>query len=149
MAKLFSLKPKSDPALERYPQALTELLTFSEPEEDLEYEDWADELGDHVPDLIRIVLDEDLNSREDDDPALWAPIHALRVLCILGPIEAAKPMLACLDWDEDWVFDALSELYTAIGPASVPVLRDYLFDPSHDARARSTASDALMTLRCV
>ena len=37
MAKLFSRKPKTDPALARYPQALAELLTFGEPEEDLEY----------------------------------------------------------------------------------------------------------------
>ncbi len=146
MTKLLSRKPKPDPALARYPQALAELLTFGEPEKDLEYEDWADKLGDHVPDLIRMILDEDLNSREDDDPALWSPIHALRVLCILGPIEAAKPLLACLGWDEDWVVDALTELYTAIGPASVPVLRDYLFDPSHDARGRSTASNALMAI---
>jgi tetratricopeptide (TPR) repeat protein len=144
MTKLLSHKPKTDPALARYPQALAELLTFGEPEEDLEYEDWADQLGDYVPDLICMVLDDDLNVRDDDDPAWYAPVHAIEILCVLGPLEAADPLLACFDWDADWLYDLLPELYAAIGPASVPMLRDYLFDPSHAARARSTASDALM-----
>ena len=146
MKKLLSRKPKTDPALARYPQALAELLTFGEPEEVLEYQDWADELGDQVPDLIRMVLDDDLNERDNDEPAWWAPLHALEVLCVLGPIEAAEPLLACFDSDEDWFFDALPELYAAIGPASVPMLRGYLFDGSHDARGRSTAANALVAI---
>lgn len=146
MNKLLSTKSKTDPALARYPQALAELLTFGEPDEELDYTDWADELGDFVPDLIRMVLDDDLNERDADDPAWCAPIHAIEVLCVLGPLEAAEPLLACFDWDADWLFDLLPELYAAIGPASVPMLRDCLFDSSHDARARSTASDALMAI---
>ena len=146
MTKLLSHKPKTDPALTRYPQALAELLTFGEPDEDLDYTDSADELGDQVPDLIRMVLDDDLNERDDDDPAWYAPVHAIEILCVLGPLEAAEPLLACFDWDADWLFDLLPELYAAIGPASVPMLRDYLFDASHDAGARSIASDALMAI---
>lgn len=146
MTKLLSAKSKTDPALARYPQALAELLTFGEPDEEIDYTDWADELADYVPDLIRMVLDDDLSERDADDPAWCAPIHAIEVLCELGPIEAAEPLLACFDWDADWLFDLLPELYAAIGPASVPVLRDYLFDPSHDAGARSIASDALLAI---
>ena len=48
VTKLLSHKPKTDPALARYPQALAELLTFGEPEEEIDYTDWADELGDQV-----------------------------------------------------------------------------------------------------
>ena len=106
----FPANQKTDPALARYPQALAELLTFGEPEEELDYTDWADELGDYVPDLIRMVLDDDLSERDDDDPAWCAPIHAIEVLCVLGPIEAAEPLLACFDWDEDWLFDASARL---------------------------------------
>lgn len=145
MTKLFSRKP-TDPALERYPQALAKLLTLGEPDEDINYTDWADTLGDTVPDLVRVVLDEDLSSRDDDDPALRAPIHAFEILTVLGPLEAAEPLMACFDWDEDWLFDALPELYAAIGPATVPMLREYLFDPSHNAGARSTASNALVAI---
>ena len=61
MTKLLSHKPKTDPALARYPQALAELLTFGEPEGELDYTGWADELVDYVPDLIRMVLDDDLS----------------------------------------------------------------------------------------
>ena len=60
-----------------------------------------------------MVLDEDLSSRDDDDPAFWAPIHAFEILSVLGPLEAAEPLLACFDWDEDWLFDALPDLYAS------------------------------------
>ena len=86
MTKLFSRKPKTDPALARYPQALAELLTFGEPEEDFDYNRLGRALGDYVPDLVRMVLDDDFNHREEDDPAVWAPIHALKVLGALGPV---------------------------------------------------------------
>ena len=42
MTKLLSAKFKTDPALARYPQALAELLTFGEPEGELDYTDWAE-----------------------------------------------------------------------------------------------------------
>ncbi len=37
----------------------------------------------YAPDLLRMVLDDDLNQRDLDDPAVWAPLHALRVLGVL------------------------------------------------------------------
>ena len=50
----------------------------------------AEQLTDYTPDLIHMVLDDDLNMRDEHDPAVWAPYHALKVLGVLGPAEAAS-----------------------------------------------------------
>lgn len=153
MAKRFLPKRSSpairaklpDPALARYPDALAELLSLGEPLQDTGYASWAERLAWHAPDLIEMVLDEDLNWRQEDDPAVWAPIHALRILALLGSAEAAEPLLACLDWDSDWGEDVIP-VYGRIGPAAIPLLKDYLDDPGHSIFARGHASHALAAI---
>ena len=66
----------------------------------------------------------------EDDPAVWAPIHAMRILALIGPAEAAEPLLECMEWDDDW-FEELAGVYGRIGPAAIPLLRGYLYDTEH------------------
>ena len=73
-----------------------------------------------MPDLIRMVLDDDLNERDEHDPAVWAPYHALKVLGVLGPAEAAEPLTVCLDTEDEWIGEELPAVYAAIGPAAIP-----------------------------
>lgn len=146
MAKLFSRKPKTDPALPNYPEAMAPLITSGEPADDTDYADWASKLGSNIPDLIRMVLDDDLNDRGEDNPGVWAPFHALKVLGVLGPLAAAEPLLECLDWDDDWFQDELPEVYAAIGPEAVPILHACLVDASHGLRGRAAASSALAAI---
>lgn len=139
-------KQEADPALDRYPEALAPLITHGEPTDDTDYAGWAEQLRGYVPDLIRMVLDDDLNSRKEDDPAVWAPVHALKVLGVLGPAEAAEPLLECFDWDDERITEELPEVYASIGPAAIPWLHNYLRDPSHDPLNRATASTALVAI---
>jgi tetratricopeptide (TPR) repeat protein len=99
-----------------------------------------------VPDLIRMVLDEDLNQRMGDDPAVWAPLHALQILGNLGAEAAAQPLTACLDWDDDWVSGALPKVYAEIGPVAIPVLQAHLEDSTHDQFGRANASESLSAI---
>jgi tetratricopeptide (TPR) repeat protein len=145
MLKLFSRKPKTDPALAAYPAALAELLTFGEPD-DQDYESWAGQLDGYVPDLLRMVLDEDLNQRDQDDPAVWAPLHALRVLGVLGPVEVAEPLIACASFGDDWIVDELPQVYASIGPGAIPVLHQALYDPTLDPFKRSVTANALTAI---
>ena len=145
MRNLFRRQPAVDLATKSYPEALTGLLTLGKPTDDTNYQDWAERLKDYVPDLIRMALDKDLNQREDD-PAVWAPLHALQVLGVLGPEAAAQPLTACLDWDDDWTSEALPEVYAGIGPAAIPVLQTYLEDSTHDRRGRTKASASLAAI---
>ena len=83
-----------------------------------------------------MVLDEDLNWREEDDPAVWAPIHAMRILALIGPAEAAEPLLECMEWEEDW-YEELANVYGRIGPAAIPLLRSLSLRPgAHGLCAR-------------
>ena len=145
MAKLSSFKRQvlpakkptlaDDPALARYPTALAGLLSLGKPDDGIDYSAWTERFGWHVPDLIEMVLDDDLNSREEDDPAVWAPIHAMRILALIGPADAAEPLLECMEWDEDW-FEELAGVYGRIGPAAIPLLRGYIYDSEHTTFAR-------------
>lgn len=146
MAKLFSRKQKVDPALAEYPEALAGLLTWGETDEDADYRAWADRLADHVPDLVRMVLDDDLNERDENDPAVWAPLHALQVLGVLGPVEAAEPLTQCLDMDDEWFNEELPQVYAAIGSEAIPVLRAYLYDAAQEPLARGLAAECLAAI---
>lgn len=146
MVKLFQRGPANDRAAKRYPEALADLLTLGKPAEDATYDDWAARLKDHAPDLIRMVLDDDLSARKEKDPAVWAPLHALRTLGVLGPAEAAEPLLACLAWDDEWIRSVLPEVYAGIAAPAIPLLQDYLADASRDERPRIYAADCLTAI---
>ncbi|MBM4457951.1 MAG: DUF1186 domain-containing protein [Chloroflexi bacterium] len=146
MVNLFKRGPASDRAAKRYPEALADLLTLGKPAEDATYDGWAARLKDHALDLIRMVLDDDLNARKEKDPAVWAPLHALRTLGVLGPAEAAEPLLACLAWDDEWGRTVLPEVYAGIGAPAVPLLQDYLADASRNEWARIYAADCLAAI---
>lgn len=143
MLKSRSHKLKPDPARQRYPEALAGLLALGEPADTIDYAGWATRLAGYAADLIRMVLDDDLNQRFSDDPAVWAPIHALRILAIQAPAEAAEPLLACMEWDSDWFDTELPHAYGHIGPVAIPLLTAYLADAAHDEFARGRASRAL------
>jgi tetratricopeptide (TPR) repeat protein len=146
MPNIFRRKPAADPAAERYPEALAGLLSLGKPTDDTRYQEWAEQLKDHAPDLIRMVLDEDLNQRMEDDPAVWAPLHAMQILGALGAEAATQPLTACLDWHDDWVSGALPKVYAGIGPSAIPVLQAYLEDSTHDQFGRAKASESLAAI---
>jgi tetratricopeptide (TPR) repeat protein len=146
MVQLFKRNPKEDAARQRYPEALWPLLSLGEPDEKTDYHQLAQPLAPYVSDLIQMALDDDLNYREQDDPAVWAPLHAMQILGALGAVEAAEPLTQCLESNNDWDAEALPDVYAGIGPAAVPVLQAYLEDATHDMWGRIHASHALAAI---
>lgn len=138
-------RPEPDPALVRYPAPLAGLLSLGQ-DAAPDYHQLAEQLRDHASDLIRMVLDDDLNERNQDDPALWAPVHALETLIVLAPSEAAEPLLACVGDVENWADDLIRRLYAAMGPAALPILQTYLADAGNSVHARGRASNALVAI---
>ena len=47
---------------------------------------------EHVPELLRMACDPELNEADSDDPRVYAPLHAWRVLGQLRAPEAAAPL---------------------------------------------------------
>jgi len=146
MVKFLSRKTTPEPALARYPAAMAGLLSLGKAREDMDYRPRAEQLTDYVPDLIRMVLDDDLNMRDEHDPAVWAPYHALKVLGVLGPAEAAQPLTAFLGTEDEWIGEELPAVYAVIGPAAIPALQAYLANRDHENEARGAASNALVAI---
>ena len=109
-------------------------------------DEWPDyrELGigpEHIPDLIRMATDEELNEADPESKEVWAPLHAWRALGQLRAVEAVEPLLGLFDRLEydDWVNEELPDVFSMIGPAALPVLAEYIADLSHNDSSRISA----------
>jgi len=132
----------------RYPSPTSRLLTLGDCRKMREWPDYL-ELGigpEHIPDLIRMALDEELHRTGSDSMKVWAPIHAWRALAQLRAEAAVEPLTRLLvrisEFGDDWVGEELPKAFGMIGPTAVPVLARYLADPSHDLRARIAAASS-------
>ena len=134
---------------EAYQPPVSELLTLGEkPARQREWPDYL-ELGltrEHVPELLRMVADEEFINAQTETPAVYAPIHAWRALGQLQAEEAVEPLLELLpliDDDWDWVMEELPDVYAMIGPAALPTLAKFLADPANGLWPRVTASTSI------
>jgi hypothetical protein len=75
---------------------------------------------EHIPDLIRMATDSELNGADSDNPEVWAPIHALRALAQLKAEEAIAPLLSVFDEmeEDEWFREEVSEVFGMIGAAA-------------------------------
>lgn len=135
-----------------YTPPVDKLLTLGEADL-LIVEEWPDYLAlgigpEHIPDLLRMANDEELNNAESDSLEIWAPVHAVRVLGQLRDESTIEPLLKLLTVyeDEGWVHEEMPGVFELIGPAAIPALSAYLADASHNSQARSSASTALSTI---
>jgi hypothetical protein len=98
---------------------------------------WSDYLAlgltdQHVPDLIRMALDDELHIARQDSLEVWGPVHAWRTLGQLRTLDAVKPLLRLFDKLEDdaWIPRDLPKVFSLIGPASIPGIAEFLADAS-------------------
>jgi hypothetical protein len=115
--------------------------------------DYVTELGvtaEDIPDLLAIALQwaEPSNwPKNEDDVALFAPIHAWRCLAHLQAEEAVRPLLDVMDWlnenQDDWYLSEFPHVFGWIGPASLAPVADYLADDTHRLFPRVAAAGAL------
>lgn len=131
-----------------YPSPVSELLTLG----DCRLRSWPDYLAlglgpEHIPDLIRMALDEELHWADSDSLEVWAPVHAWRALGQLRAEAAVEPLTRLLvridEFSDDWVGEELPEVFGTIGPSAIPALTDYLADPAHRLWARVAATHSL------
>ena len=106
--------------------------------------------AEQIPDLIRMVEDEDLHWADQDSLEAWAPVHAWRALGQLQSEEAVEPLVKLLGridrYQDDMVSDELPEVLGMIGVAGVPRLSDYLVSPLEGLHAREAAADSLVQI---
>jgi HEAT repeat protein len=104
----------------------------------------------HIPELVRMALDEDLHRADSESVQVWAPLHAWRALGQLSAESAAEPLLQLLDRidddDDDWTQGDLPKVFGMIGPAAIPGLRDFLADADHGEWARIASGEGLVNI---
>src|SRR6266566_1441379 len=128
-----------------YQPPVDKLLTYGESNL-MTPDEWPDyqELGigpEHIPDLIRMATEEELNEADSESREVWAPIHAWRALGQLRAVEAVEPLLGLFDRLEydDWVNEELPDVFGMVGPAALPALAEYIADLSHIDSSRISA----------
>ena len=121
-------------------------ITYSEPVAQLLTLGVASQAGDwshyqtlgikreHVPELLRLVSDPALNTADQESDAIWAPLHAWRLLGLLGDAEAVGPLLTLFDEypHDDWLHEELPLVLGMLGPEILSSLAAYMIDDSHD-----------------
>jgi hypothetical protein len=130
-----------------YPPPADQLLTLGDLRGTGEWRDYrALGLGpEHIPDLIRMATDHDLNRAGPDTPEVWAPVHAWRALGQLRAEAASEPLLGLFDdqEDSDWFNEDMPEVFARIGPAAIPALAAFLDDRARQRYPRITAASCL------
>jgi hypothetical protein len=101
----------------------------------------------HVPELMRMLSDEQFTNALSSCAEVWAPLHAWRALGQLQAVEAIPTLLDQLvridEDDDDWVGEELPEVFAMIGPAAIPALTRYLAASDHGLFARVCAASSL------
>jgi hypothetical protein len=130
-----------------YPPPLDTLLRLGDPR--THTPDYAT-MGftqEHVPGLIHIAVDDELHDADPDDPRVWAPVHAWRVLGLLRAPEAVKPLIELLwriwECEDEWVGEEVPDVLANIGePAILPLLA-YFDRELVDEQANTAIVDAI------
>lgn len=146
--KLAHMYTKSATHGAAYPPPLDRLLglgiLFTRGREWRDY--WQMGIGpDHVPDLVRMACDSELHDAFEDDPRVYAPLHAWRALGQLAAPEAAAPLAELLVRlpDDESANEELPEVLGMIGVAGVGAAIGLLANPMLEERTRISAASAL------
>jgi|GEM_PF-348126 len=103
--------------------------------------------AEDVPELIRMVTDEELHGGPSDSKIIYAPVHAWWALAELRAEEAIAPLLGLLrfiDEDhDDWVGEDLPRVFAQFGTSAVSPVAEYLANPAHGEWARVSAAVSL------
>ena len=104
-----------------------------------------------IPELIRMVQDEELNWADEDSDEVWAPLHAWRALGQLQAVEAIIPLVKLLSRidehvNHDWEQSELPEVLAMIGPDALPSLEGFLVNPRHGDFSRWAAAEAIQKI---
>ncbi|MCK5647739.1 MAG: PBS lyase [Gammaproteobacteria bacterium] len=137
---------------EKYTFPVDQLLTYGNCQDiGTNFDDWPDylELGftnEHVPQLIQMATDAELEEASSDSLDVWAPIHAWRTLAQLGSEEAIIPLMDSFWRSEDgdeWFLEEIPYVFGMIGVSTLPALTNFLFEGTNSNDACSLACSCL------
>lgn len=152
-------KKVRDPEHEHFLKALiaskpgeTDLAELAKPKRSLKPEQWPDYLQElgitsaDIPELIRMMTDDDLNWADSDSIEVWAPVHAWRCLGFLRADAAITPLISLLhddDDDSDWVMEEVPWVLGLIGESAIAPISLHLANRGALERSRISLVSAL------
>ncbi len=141
---------KNDTNSQTYQPPVSQLLTVGDARQFYNWPDYPATYGltlAHVPDLIRMMQDEDLNWADSDSDEVWAPIHAWRTLGQLRAESAVDTIMDTFhlidDQDSDWPQEEFPVVLPMIGAAAIPAIKTYLGNDKNGLWSRVTAARSL------
>lgn len=139
-----------------YTPPVAALLTLGDPRDlgtDTKWPDYPNLCGlgqADIPELVRMVQDNDLNWADSESLEVWASLHAWRALGQLQSIEAVVGLVDSLHFidegDPDWMQGELPVVFEMIGPTAVPALESYLTNKKNGLWSRVTVTVALQKI---
>ena len=134
--------------LETYSYPVNQLLTAGDSLEIQDETHYIEKFGftsEHIPELIRMAVDPELNWADLESLEGWAPVYAWRALGELRAEEAIDPLISILDALEetDWTSTEMPIVFGQIGPAAIPSLAAYLDKPGPDEYHKEVAGSCL------
>jgi len=130
-----------------YQPPVSELLAYGDCRN---YKKWPNYLRElnleekHVSELIKMATDQELDQAGVDSKEVWSPVHAWRALGQLQALDALQPLLGLLaNRDDDWISEDFPILCTLIGINSIPLLKEFLADTSHNFFSRIDVARSL------
>jgi hypothetical protein len=134
-----------------YSDSVAKLLEIGTP--DTSWPDYPVLYGltaEHIPELIRMAVDEQVWEEDSESEAVYRNVHAWRALAQLQAFESIPSLVSLLHWvddyGDDWTGEELPEVFGRLGPAAIPFLADYLADPDHGEWARVAATASLVEI---
>jgi hypothetical protein len=136
-----------------YAQPIAELLTLGETRMH-EHRNYM-KMGftsEHIPDLIRLVEDEELRDMPWDEdgnvpPQVYAQVHAWRTLAQLDAAEAVPSFIGLLHFidqdDDDFIGEEIPGMLGKLGAPAIDPCHDYLADINNSLFSRVGAGHAL------
>ena len=100
-----------------------------------------------VPDLIAILLDEELYESPTGENGKWLHLHTWRTLGQLKAVDAIDPLISSFDFfslvEDNSAFKELPEVITMIGEPAIKAVANNLLDFSTSTHSRFIANDVL------
>jgi hypothetical protein len=128
-----------------------EMLQLGDPE--FFQSPWRDYLAlgltqEHIPALLEIFTNEELEDLPATDPRSWASLHAWRALAQLRAVQACVPFLKSLEShpEDDFRVSDSAKFFELLGPAILPELSQVLAEPAREARVRWIAATGMRYL---
>lgn len=138
-------------SLTDYTPPVSQLISLGDARKKEEIDYLAMGLGpDHVPDLCRMLLDEELWWAGSESVEVWSAVHAWRALAQIGSPDAIPTLVTLMGridaYEDDWTAEELPDVFAAIGPVALPALTRFLAGQKQGKWARITCISCMETM---